>query len=148
MSHVQYILYFYISTSRCMCVCVCTVPNMPGFCSSLISRFPSTLLRYCRSDFKMVPSAPSLTGITFAFTFHMRCILLLLLLLPYPTYAEPKFYRDIRWLNFDLIRSNCPSDICADVANALGSGFDILNRNSISINGLQFVDNLTGSIHS
>jgi hypothetical protein len=30
------------------------------------------LLRYCLSDFEMVPVAPVITGITFAFTFHMR----------------------------------------------------------------------------
>jgi len=32
------------------------------------------LLRYCLSDFEMVPVAPVITGITFAFTFHMHCI--------------------------------------------------------------------------
>jgi hypothetical protein len=26
------------------------------------------------NDFEMVPVAPNITGITFAFTFHMRCI--------------------------------------------------------------------------
>jgi hypothetical protein len=30
------------------------------------------LLRYCVSDFEMVPVAPVITGINFAFTFHMR----------------------------------------------------------------------------
>ena len=32
------------------------------------------LLRYCLSDFEMVPVAPVITKITFAFTFHMRWI--------------------------------------------------------------------------
>jgi len=32
------------------------------------------LLRYCISDFEVVPVAPVITGITFAFTFHMRWI--------------------------------------------------------------------------
>ena len=41
------------------------------FCSSLTSCFPDLLLRYCLSDFEMVPVAPV---ITFAFTFHMRWI--------------------------------------------------------------------------
>ena len=44
------------------------------FCISLISRFPCVLLRYFLSDFEMVPVAPVITGITFAFTFHMRWI--------------------------------------------------------------------------
>jgi hypothetical protein len=32
------------------------------------------LLGYCLSDSEMVPVAPVITGITFIFTFHMRCI--------------------------------------------------------------------------
>ena len=32
------------------------------------------MLRYCQSDFEMVPVAPIITGITFAFTFHVRRI--------------------------------------------------------------------------
>jgi hypothetical protein len=44
------------------------------FCSTLISYFPGMVLRYCRSDFEMVPVAPVVTGITFAFTFHMHWI--------------------------------------------------------------------------
>jgi len=62
------VLYFYISTSRI----ICAVPNMAVFCSSLISCHPDMLLRYCLSDFEMVPFAPVITGITFAFTFHVR----------------------------------------------------------------------------
>jgi len=45
--------------------------NMAVFCISLILCFPSMLLRYCLSDFEMVPVTPIITGITFAFTFHM-----------------------------------------------------------------------------
>jgi len=45
------ILYPYISTSRSMCA----VPNMAIFCSSLISCFPGMLLKYCVSDFEIVP---------------------------------------------------------------------------------------------
>ena len=33
----------------------------------IISRLPVTLLRYCLSEFEMVPVAPDITGITFAF---------------------------------------------------------------------------------
>jgi hypothetical protein len=54
---------------------------MAVLCSSLISRFPGVLLRYCLSDFEMVPIAPSITGITFAFTFHMRCIISIIIII-------------------------------------------------------------------
>jgi len=59
------ILYFHISTSRSMCA----VPNVVVLCSYLISCFPGVLLRYCLSDSEMVPLAPVITGITFAFYF-------------------------------------------------------------------------------
>ena len=64
------LLYFYISTFRSMC----TVPNMAVFCGSLISCFPGMLLTYFLNDFEIVPVAHIITGITFVFTFHMRCI--------------------------------------------------------------------------
>jgi hypothetical protein len=32
------------------------------------------LLMYFLNDFEMVPVVPVITGITFVFTFHMRCI--------------------------------------------------------------------------
>jgi prepilin signal peptidase PulO-like enzyme (type II secretory pathway) len=47
---------------------------MAVFCSPLIPPFPSTLLRYCLTDFQMVPVAPIITGITFVFTVHMRSV--------------------------------------------------------------------------
>jgi len=54
---------------------MCAVPNMAEFfCTSLISCFPSMLLRYCLSDFVTVPVAPIITGITFAFTVHISWI--------------------------------------------------------------------------
>ena len=64
------LLYFYISTFRSMCA----VPNMAVFCSSLTSCFPGILLKYFLNECEMVPVAPIITGITFVFTFHMRCI--------------------------------------------------------------------------
>ena len=64
------LLYFYISTFRSMCA----VPNMAVFCSSLTSWFPGMLLTYFLNDFEIVPVAPIIAGITFVFTFHMRCI--------------------------------------------------------------------------
>ena len=64
------LLYFYISTFRSMCA----VPNMAVFCSSLPSCFSAMLLAYFLNDFEIVPVAPIITGITFVFTFHMRCI--------------------------------------------------------------------------
>jgi hypothetical protein len=44
------------------------------FCSSLISCFPGMLLRYCLSDFEMVPVVSIITGITYAFTFPTNWI--------------------------------------------------------------------------
>ena len=64
------LLYFYISTFQSMCA----VPNMAVFCSSLTSWFPGMLLTYFLNDFEIVPFAPIIAGITFVFTFHMRCI--------------------------------------------------------------------------
>ena len=64
------LLYFYISTFRSMCA----VPNMAVFCSSLTSCFLGMLLAYFLNDFEIVPVAPIISGITFVFTFHVRCI--------------------------------------------------------------------------
>ena len=64
------LLYFYISTFRSMCA----VPSMAVFCSSLTSCFPGMLLTYFLNNFEIVPVAPIIVGITFVFTFHMRCI--------------------------------------------------------------------------
>ena len=64
------LLYFYISTFRNMC----SVPNMTVFWSSLTSCFLGMLLTYFLNDFEIVPVAPVISGITFVFTFHMRCI--------------------------------------------------------------------------
>jgi len=51
---------------------MCAVLNMDDFLISLISRHPGMLLRYCLSDFEMVPVLPVIAGITFDVTFHMR----------------------------------------------------------------------------
>jgi len=64
------LLYFYISTFRSMCA----VPNMAVFWSSLTSCFPGMFLTYFLNDFEIVPVAHIITGITFVFTFHVRCI--------------------------------------------------------------------------
>ena len=64
------LLYFNISTFRSLCA----VPNMAVFCSSLTSCFPCMLLMYFLNDSEIVPVAPIITGITFVFTFHVRCI--------------------------------------------------------------------------
>ena len=53
---------------------MCAVLNMAIFCSSLISCFPGVLLKYCLSDFGMVPVASVISGITFDVTLHMRWI--------------------------------------------------------------------------
>jgi len=64
------LLHFYISTFRSMCA----VPNMDVFCSSLTSWFPGMLLTYFLNVFEIVPVIPIIIGITFVFTFHVRCI--------------------------------------------------------------------------
>jgi len=62
-------------TSALPAVCVqSTIWLFFFFGISLISRFPAMLLRYCLSDFEMVPVAPLITSITYAFISHMRCI--------------------------------------------------------------------------
>ena len=53
---------------------VCAVPNRWVFITTLASYFPGTLVSYCLNDFEIVPGAHVITGITFAFTFHMRQI--------------------------------------------------------------------------
>jgi len=40
----------------------------------LTSWFPGMLLTYFLNVFEIVPVAPVITGITFVFIFHMRCI--------------------------------------------------------------------------
>ena len=64
------LLCFYISTFRS----IYAVPNMAVFCTTLTSWFPVILLTYFLNYFEIVPVAPITTGITFVFTFHMRCI--------------------------------------------------------------------------
>jgi len=64
------LLFFYINTFRSMCA----VPSTAVFCSSLTSCFPGMLLTYFLNDFEILPVAPVITGITFVFTFHMRCV--------------------------------------------------------------------------
>jgi len=63
-------LYLYVGTFRSMCA----VPNMAVFCNSLNSWFPGMFVMYFLNYFEIVPVAPIITGITFVFTFHMRCI--------------------------------------------------------------------------
>jgi len=53
---------------------VCAVTSMAVVGSSLILCFPGMLLRYCVSDFHMVPVSPVINSITFTFTFLMRRI--------------------------------------------------------------------------
>jgi len=73
------LLYFHISTFRRMCA----VPNMAVFCSSLTSCFPGMLLTYFLNDNEIVPVAPIITGITFVFTFHMRWIIIIIIIITF-----------------------------------------------------------------
>ena len=43
------------------------MPHLSAFCSSLMADFPVMLLRYFLNDLEMVPVAPIINGITFAF---------------------------------------------------------------------------------
>jgi len=70
------LLHFYFSTFRNLCA----VSNMAVFRSSLNSWFSGMLLTYFLNDFETVPVSPITTDINFVVTFHMRCLLLLLLL--------------------------------------------------------------------
>ena len=67
------VLYSHISSSRSICAELSTAV----FCIPLISCFTGMFLRYFLRDFKMVPVAPIVTGITFVFTFQMRYISIL-----------------------------------------------------------------------
>ena len=53
---------------------MCAVHNMAVFWSSLTSCFPGMLLMYFLNDSEIVPVTHIISGITFVFTFHMRCI--------------------------------------------------------------------------
>ena len=64
----KYVLYSYISTCHSVCV---QCPILPFF---VVSFFLVCCLHICLSDFEMVPVTPVITGITFAFTFHMQWI--------------------------------------------------------------------------
>ena len=64
------LLYFYISTFRSMCA----VPNMAVFHTSLTTYIPGMLFTYFLNEFEIVPVAHIITGIAFAFTFHVRSI--------------------------------------------------------------------------
>jgi hypothetical protein len=53
---------------------MCAVPSMVVFCNSLTLCSPGMLLRCFLNDFEVVSVAPVVTGITFVFTFYMRCV--------------------------------------------------------------------------
>ena len=82
---VQYLQFVLHVTLFCPWNMFCTFTLAPSvvcvqcpiwlfFCSFLISCFSDMLLIYCWSDLEVVPVAPVITGITFAFTHHMRWI--------------------------------------------------------------------------
>ena len=52
---------------------MCAVPNMAVFCSSLFSCSPVMSFMYFPCVFEMVLVASFIAGITFVFTFHVRC---------------------------------------------------------------------------
>ena len=66
-SHVFFSFTFALSA-------ICVSPHATVFCSSLIKYFSVMLLRYFLNYFEMHSVAVIFTGITFVFTFHIRCI--------------------------------------------------------------------------
>ena len=71
------LLFFYVSTFRSMCA----VPNMAVFCSSLTSLFSAMSLTYFLNVLEIAPVAPISTGITLVFTFHMRSIIIIIIII-------------------------------------------------------------------
>ena len=75
---VLHVMLFRVLHMFCTCtlalsaVCV-QCPVRLFFCSTLVSDFPFMFLRYCLSDFEMLPVAPVIAGVTFVSAFHMRC---------------------------------------------------------------------------
>ena len=59
---------------------MCAVPSVAVVSNFLLLCFPSMLLRYCLSDFQMVPVASIITSITLVFTYHMCCIFIIMFL--------------------------------------------------------------------
>jgi len=86
------ILYFYISTFRKMRA----VPNMAVPFTVIISHLPvSTMLRYFRNEFEMVPFA---TVATFVSTFHICCISIL----------RPLYFQKFRLLDHTSVSFQSP----------------------------------------
>jgi hypothetical protein len=70
-------MYFYIIAFRSMCA----VPNMAVFCSSLNSTVSCYGADVFSEWFEIVPVAPIITGITLVFTFHIRCISIIIIII-------------------------------------------------------------------
>jgi hypothetical protein len=61
------------------------------------------LLRYCMSDYEMVPVAPIITGITFTFTMHIRLvsiIIIIIIIITLQTLPKTLGHNSIRKLHF------------------------------------------------
>jgi len=161
-SSVQYVPYFSFSTSRSLCA----ARNVAVLCSSLISPFPGTLLRYRLRDFETVPVATIITGITFGVAFQLRwtsivrslyfkifayfLLLLLLLLLSLwnhttTDYKEGEQLEDRR--SVDASSCNC-GDGTDQRDQSLMMMFMMMITISISINVLSSIRMLASSIHS
>jgi hypothetical protein len=66
------------------------VPSMAVFCTSLTSCSAGMMLSYLLTDSEVLPVAPSMAGITFAITFHMRCVPIVYIRI-FSTYLLPYF---------------------------------------------------------
>ena len=69
---------------------------MAVYCSSLISCFAATLLRYCLSDFEMVPVAPIITGFWNGSSrpYYYRI---------WKWFQSPLLYRILKWFQSSLL---------------------------------------------
>ena len=148
------LLYFYISTIRSMCA----VPSTAVFCSSMTACFPGMLLTYFLNDFEIVPVAPIITGITFVFTFHMRCISIvrslyfrifsvsILITYYYYWYHHHRNFRDFILSDVDFERRKYPSARRPLSANSIVSDTDIFHGRSVSVNDLLVSDTLNTQV--
>jgi len=85
---------------------MCAVPIMAVFCSSLISCFSGMLLRYCLNDFEMISVAPVIAGVTYVFTFHMRCISVVKVFISIPRVRSVKTQLIYCQLTLRLLKSH------------------------------------------
>jgi hypothetical protein len=86
--------------------------SMAVCCSSLILCSPGMLLRYCLSGSEMVPVAPIITAITFAVTFHM-CLIPIVMFIYFRVFSASILITSVSW-NSNIYQYTCSSFITTD----------------------------------